>query len=932
MKFNNLIKAALFFGIFSLTFFLTKEQNKIAIEDNKKVKVKSSPEEKLQTIKDRDEYMFQLMRDPKTNSIPKNIRAREIEFAKTLSQKFNSTLMKTNREDFDWEEVGPNDVGGRTRALAIDVNNSNRVLAGGVSGGIWETMNRGTSWEFISSSTSLLSVTSIVQDPRDGHTDTWYFSAGEFSGNSASATGAPFRGNGIYKSIDNGLTWNLLLNTESSFATFDPRYDYVSKIIINPTTGSIFIASNATGILKSTDGGSSFSIKLGEEYDHHYCDIVVSADGTLIASISQSGFNASQINSPGIYRSTDDGENWEDITPVDFPATHERSVLAIAESNTNIVYVLTNTGEYNGDDEIVNLFRLDNSDLTFEDLSTNLPTFSTFRGSFTAQSNYDLTIAVKPDDEDFVVLGSVSLFRSTDGLSAKLDDSKLDWIGGYAPSGSFFNHHPDQHILVFDKKEPNGLWSGHDGGLSYTPDITNTSYSSNFPWENKNNGYNVTQFYAVSIAKDADDTRIMGGTQDNGTPHFRYSAGNTTSSDDKSSGDGSYSYYASSHAYVSTQNGSILRVAYKENGDPYNAFVDDGNLSQWATIHPKSATGQLFINPFVINPNLEKHMFYPAGDTLWRNVALTNLPLNEDGGTDLFWFYVADVEGYNITALDISISNPEHLLYYGASNSNQLPKIFKLNNASDNPLTDVPVEISIPDAEPGSRVVDIAINPEDGNEILIVMSNYSIIGLYHSIDAGVNFAAVEGNLEGDGTNPGPSLRTATILPYNGDTYYFVGTSTGLYSTVLLNGGTTSWVQESPTGLGNVIVQQLASRTSDNVVVAATHGRGMFKGKPNGITGGVNNQSNLLGDFKLAQNYPNPFNPSTVIKYAIPSNSKVSLIVYDLLGKEVLTLVNGEKASGSYEVNFDAKNLASGIYYYSLKAGNFTETKKMILLQ
>jgi len=89
---------------------------------------------------------------------------------------------------------------------------------------------------------------------------------------------------------------------------------------------------------------------------------------------------------------------------------------------------------------------------------------------------------------------------------------------------------------------------------------------------------------------------------------------------------------------------------------------------------------------------------------------------------------------------------------------------------------------------------------------------------------------------------------------------------------------------------------------------------------------------LPNEFNLAQNYPNPFNPTTIIKYAISEESEVSLKVYDMLGKEVSTLVNKTEASGNYIVNFNANNLASGIYYYTLKAGSFTETKKMILLQ
>jgi len=932
MKYTSLYKIIILISLFSSTLFFIKEKNFTSKTVNKKERIKLSLQEKLQSIKEREEYLFQLVRDPKTNSIPNNIRTREIEYAKQLLQTNQNNLLKTNAKGFDWEEVGPHDVGGRTRAIAIDITNSNRVLVGGVSGGIWETTNKGDSWSFISSSTSLLSVVSIVQDPRDGHTNIWYFSAGEFGGNSASANGAPFRGNGIYKSIDNGLTWNVMPNTTSDVTKWSSSFNYASKIVVNPVSGSIFIASNGFGILKSSDGASNFSVVLGKKNDHYYSDIVVAGDGTLIASISESGFSDSQLNSPGIYASNDDGQHWQNITPTDFPSKHERSVLAIAESNTNIVYVLTNTGELNGDDQIVKLFRIDLFTGASIDLSANLPTFNSFRGSFTAQSNYDLTIAVKPDDENFVILGSTSLFRSTDGVSTKLDDTKLDWIGGYTSSGSFTNHHSDQHIVVFDKNNPITLWSGHDGGLSYSPDITNTSYPARFPWEDKNNNYNVTQFYAVSISKVANDTRIMGGTQDNGTPYFRYSGGNTTSSDDKSSGDGAYSYFGSKNAYVSSQNGTIIRVAYKENGDPYNAFKDDGNLSKWTEVQPKNATGQLFINPFVIDPNLEKIMYYPSGDTLWRNVALPNIPTGLNEGTTLFWFYIANIDSYNITALDFSQNNPKHLLYYAASSSEQIPKIFRLNNASNNPLSDVPIEISIPNAESGARVIDIAINPEDGNEILVVMSNYNIIGLYHSIDGGENYVAVEGNLIGDAVNPGPSLRTAAILPYDGDTYYFVGTSTGLYSTIQLNGNSTIWTQESPLGLGNVIVQHLAVRSSDNIIVAATHGRGVFKGRPNGAVGIINEKNILLKDFNLSQNYPNPFNPTTNIQYSIPTESFVTVSIFDILGKEVATIINKKQSAGSYKTNFNASKLPSGIYFYRINAGNFSETKKMMLLK
>jgi len=100
----------------------------------------------------------------------------------------------------------------------------------------------------------------------------------------------------------------------------------------------------------------------------------------------------------------------------------------------------------------------------------------------------------------------------------------------------------------------------------------------------------------------------------------------------------------------------------------------------------------------------------------------------------------------------------------------------------------------------------------------------------------------------------------------------------------------------------------------------------------GIITTVKEDIKLPEEFYLSQNYPNPFNPSTNIKYAIGSRQYVSLVVYDVLGKEVAKLVNEDKSAGNYEVKFDATSLPSGIYFYRLKASSFIETKKMMLMK
>ena len=105
------------------------------------------------------------------------------------------------------------------------------------------------------------------------------------------------------------------------------------------------------------------------------------------------------------------------------------------------------------------------------------------------------------------------------------------------------------------------------------------------------------------------------------------------------------------------------------------------------------------------------------------------------------------------------------------------------------------------------------------------------------------------------------------------------------------------------------------------------------GKTYGTLVLVEDESLLItSEFNLSQNYPNPFNPSTIIAYSIPQRSNVSLKIYDVLGKEIATLIDEQKEAGLYDIKFDASKLSSGVYIYSIQAGDFLESRKMILMK
>jgi ligand-binding sensor domain-containing protein len=138
----------------------------------------------------------------------------------------------------------------------------------------------------------------------------------------------------------------------------------------------------------------------------------------------------------------------------------------------------------------------------------------------------------------------------------------------------------------------------------------------------------------------------------------------------------------------------------------------------------------------------------------------------------------------------------------------------------------------------------------------------------------------------------------------------------------------NWLLVENSGLTNYNISAIAIDPEGFIVVGADSGK-VFRTVES--TTDVKKES-FLHDFSLSQNYPNPFNPSTVISYQLPVIGFVTLKVYDILGREVATLVNEEKPAGEYEVEFDGSNLTCGIYFYQLKAGEFAETKKMILLK
>ncbi|MGA7303450.1 MAG: hypothetical protein WBW88_01190, partial [Rhodothermales bacterium] len=339
----------------------------------------------------RVEYEWRRLRDPATNQIPPGIAYRELEFVHRMEQE--ADLHAITQAD-DWVSRGPYNIGGRTKALAIDVTNEKNILAGSTSSGMFKSTDGGDSWVKTTAPNQLHSVTCIAQNLAAGRESIWYYGTGDRApyglGSSADGFhGAHFRGDGIFKSLDGGDSWTQLSSTVSGTASQTDAFDFVYRIVTFGDDG--VLAATATGLYASSDGGASWShpISLDNPEISPSTEVDKGADGTLYATVA----GGAPLN--GIYRSVD-GDNWENISPDDWPGNTARTVIGPAPSNENVVYFFTEMPD--GHQQL----RKYTDGVGWTDLTRGLP----FDAQMLTYGGILLVLRVKPDNEDTIFVGT----------------------------------------------------------------------------------------------------------------------------------------------------------------------------------------------------------------------------------------------------------------------------------------------------------------------------------------------------------------------------------------------------------------------------------------------------------------------------------------------------------------------------------------------
>ncbi|HLF47176.1 MAG TPA: T9SS type A sorting domain-containing protein [Chitinophagaceae bacterium] len=959
-------------------------------------------------------YEADMIRDPVTGAVPFGLREQEIEFSKTMPVRFASSPNNRTSVVNTYLPAGPNNIGGRTRALAYDTRyngTSNRVIiSGGVSGGLLRSADGGANWTSVMPSNEIHSVTSVAQDLRVGNQDIWYAGGGEYLGSSTDDIGAGYLSFGLFKSTDNGVTWarlpmnNITDHNGTTIAPgvperFDHPFDFVHKIAVNPVNGDVYVAGHRR-ILRSSNGGSSFQTVFGSSTAsfaaNGQSDIAISPTGKVIIAFNGS---APDLSLRGVWRSTtgnlnsytrlaggstlgvDSVANWRgnayDFTVVSGSNFYggRRTLLALAPSNENILYVLYENGLLNispGFDKEADLFKLDmTSGNNWTNLSANIPDFPggnhEATDPFAVQGGYNLFVTVKPNDPNFVLIGGTSLYRSTNGFTSTANTS---WIGGYGntlPSLSFYGQsgnpadpgnwsHPDIHNLVFNPSNFNEAICANDGGLQITTNISSASAGIEPVTWNVIRNYQTLQYFHVTIDPETGSNNFAGGSQDNGT-HFRDKTGlvGLAVADSNNhrrliGGDGA-------SVGISRRNGSTqflyggVQLGIIRRGVLQPSFSTTDIRPSGLTPSFSGSTSEFgeFVTKFKLNPDNTEDLYYVNFNRLFRTTSASTVTsstwteltgvsstINSSNGTNI---------GIRAMAFTRGVYSTFHALYLGTTNG----RVFRLDDPRNMAVGVSPVDISPPGIS-SLNVQDIAVNPNNDNEILVVISNYGITSgnnlnnvtniwwTNNAKSSSPTWIQAEGNLAGTTSSGYISARSCMIVvkkdaTNNPVTEYYVGTAAGLFGienlgTTLLAGGTPTWQRESPSVLNFAVITSLAYRPSDNVMLVGTHGNGMyytFLGTPNLVTGinePVTNDKNFIANVF-------PTISSNFIHYRIGNKtdvSKISVQLFNMQGQEVF-----RKETGYTDGSIDLSRLAKGAYVMSIYSNNrkYRHVQKLI---
>jgi photosystem II stability/assembly factor-like uncharacterized protein len=492
------------------------------------------------------------------------------------------------------------------------------------------------------------------------------------------------------------------------------------------------------------------------------------------------------------------------------------------------------------------------------------------------QGWYSQFVAVHPTDANQVVRGGVYIFKSTNG-----------GVTSVQKSGAYY----DMHNFAHHPSNPNILYVVSDGGVFRSTNFGDT-------YEDANAGLLTSQFYNGFSNSAQDSFMAMGQVQD----HFGYRYVGTLSWPSGAVDEIGWTAINQQNdlvQYAGNRGGASL---YKSTNRGTSFFSLSGGFtgtSCWNT-------------PFVLsssNPNV----LYFGRSIVYKTTNAGSSWSPTNGGVAL--------DGNPLLSMAVAPTHHD-TVYVGTVPGIVRPHVYRTTNGGSS-WTDVTGIL------PNRYYMDIAVDPRDACIVYVAVGGFDTIRVARSVDAGASWMDISGTL------PNVPATAVAVDPFNPN-HVYVGTDVGVF--VSTNGGG-DWMSFNEGFPEAVIVADLVVSPSNRSLRAATHSNGVYERRLLSTPTSVEHEDRQPMIFALEQNYPNPFNPTTTIRFSVESASgttgepgRVTLKVYDVLGREVATLVNEHLQQGSYEVTFSADGLPSGVYLYRLKAGEFTQTRRMLLLR
>ncbi|PCI72877.1 MAG: hypothetical protein COB38_02765 [Gammaproteobacteria bacterium] len=647
-----------------------------------------------------------------------------------------------------WENLGPGNIGGRIRSLAFDPDDSTRIYAGAVAGGVWLTEDSGASWAPTDDFMGNLSVTTVIFDPSDSQVI--YAGTGEGTFNADYV-----RGMGIFRSSDKGQSWSPLDSTQNDFDFY-----WVNRLTML-NDGSRLVAATHTGVWTSDDDGTSWSRShVGRSND---INVHPSDDSKLVLGTWG-----------GALYSEDGGLSWSSATGLE-SITNERVEIAYSASSPDIVYasIYFNMGE---------LYKSTDGGQSY----TLVNTGTNYLGQ---QGWYDNALWVDPFDPDHVIVGGIDLWRSTD---AGVSLSKIS-IWWQSPNSA----HADHHFIIedpdYDGVNNQRVYFANDGGVYVTEDVSIAVGSTG--WQELNNQLSITQFYGMGVSPNG---TVVAGTQDNGTLVYK---GDSEDWVETFGGDGGFSaadptdsdYVYGEYVYLQIHRSTSGGLA---------------NSSSYIFDSAMEADGPLFIAPFILDPNNENRMLggamslwvsddVKAGTPSWgskKDSIGSASPINSiavaPGNSDLVYVghrdgslyksedATADVPNWTLIddanlpqrrLLRITIDANNNDIVYLAFSGYEANNLWKSSDAGDSWSSSVG---TAPTNIPPAPIRTMVIRPSDSNQLYVGTE----VGIFTSDDAGASWGLA---------NDGPANVSVDELVWAGDeTLYAATHGRGVYRATL----------------------------------------------------------------------------------------------------------------------------------------------------